>query len=133
MNIDHDKEWDADDATWKLLGEAEPRRASGRFADDALRAVRLLPNTDSRWAKFLGFAPWAGLGVAAYAVLVAFLLIQSPDGEIRKSSPVVTTSVTSAVEKWGEIAEVADIEMLSAAADDLELFSDQELVSLVGF
>lgn len=128
MKMDHEKEWDAEDATWKLLGEAAPRRASGRFADDTLRAVRLLPEGGSKWPKFLTFAPW--VGVAACGAVAAFMMIHSPDAEVKKISPVVTLS---AEEKWGEIAEVADIEMLAAAADDLDLFSDQELVSLVGF
>ena len=128
MKMENENEWDADDATWKLLGEAEPRRASARFADDALRAVKLLPEADAWWPKVLSFSPWAA--VAACGVLAAFMFIHSPYDDIRKDASVVTVS---AEEKWVAIAEVANAEMLAAAADDLDSFSDQELVSLVGF
>jgi len=122
------EEWGADDATWKLLGEAGPTRASGRFADDTVRAVKLLPEAGSWWPKIVSFSPWAG--VAAYGVLVAFLLLNGADEGTGEDSPVV---IVSAEEKWVAIAEVAEVEMLAAAADDLDSFSDQELVSLIGF
>ncbi len=46
---------------------------------------------------------------------------------------VVETRVQSDSENWGEIEDVADTEILVAAMDHLDEFSDQELVSLVGF
>ena len=122
------EEWGADDATWKLLGEAEPTRASGRFAEDAVRAVKLLPEAGSWWPKIVSFSPWAG--VAACGVLVAFLLLNGADEGNGEDSPVV---IVNAEEKWVAIAEVAEAEMLAAAADDLDSFSDQELVALIGF
>ena len=128
MKTDHENDWDAEDATWKLLGSAASRPASGRFADDTLRAVKLLPESKSPWPKLRFFAPWAG--AAACAVLAAVMFFPGSPDEISRPSPVVKVSVE---EKWVEIAEVADIEMLSAAADDLDSFSDQELVALVGF
>ncbi len=128
MKVDHEKEWEADDATWQLLGKAEPRRASARFADDALRAVKLLPEADPWWPKVLSFSPW--VAAAACGVLAVFTFMQSPTDDDRQNTTVVTGSTE---EKWGAIAEVADAEMLAAAADDLDSFSDQELVSLVGF
>ena len=39
-------DWNEKDAVWDLLGKAMPKEASGRFADDTLRAVRLLPEAD---------------------------------------------------------------------------------------
>ncbi len=128
MKMDDEKEWGAEDATWKLLGEAEPSRASGRFADDTLRAVKLLPEADPWWPKILTFSPWAG--VAACGALAVFLFMNGADEGAGQKDPVVT--VTSE-EKWVAIEEVAEAEMLAAAADDLDSFSDQELASLVGF
>ncbi len=128
MKTDDEKEWGADDATWKLLGEAEPSRASGRFADDTLRAVKLLPGADSWWLKIVSFSPW--VAAAACAVLAAFMLMNGTEGVSGGDAPVVSVS---AEEKWVVIAEVAEAEMLAAAADDLDSFSDQELASLVGF
>lgn len=128
MKMNDEKEWNVDDATWKLLGEAQPTRASGRFADDTLRSVKLLPEADSWWQKLVSISPWAG--VAACGVLVAFMFINEPNEDSGEDSPVV---IVSAEEKWVTISEVAEAEMLAAAADDLDSFSDQELVSLIGF
>jgi len=126
MNDKH--EWGADDATWKLLGEAEPTRASGRFADDTVRAVKLLPEAGSWWPKIVSFSPWAGF--AAFGVLATFMFVNGSDEGTGLGSQVVSVS---AEEKWVAISEVAEAEMLAAAAEDLDSFSDQELVSLIGF
>lgn len=128
MKMDDENEWGAEDATWKLLGEAKPSRASGRFADDTVRAMKLLPEGNSWWPKIVSFSPW--VGVAACGVLAVFLFTNGPDEGAGEQSPVVTVT---AEEKWVTIAEVAEAEMLAAAADDLDSFSDQELASLVGF
>lgn len=122
-------EWNEGDATWDLLGKAAPREAGGRFADDTLRAVKLLPEADPWWPKILTFSPLAGL--AACGVFAAFVLMDHPKGADGGESPVVT--VSSAEEQWVQIEEVAEAEMLAAAADHLDRFSDQELVSLIGF
>ncbi|QTN31482.1 hypothetical protein HZ994_03775 [Akkermansiaceae bacterium] len=127
MNDKHD--WEEGDATWDLLGKAVPKEASGRFADDTLRAVRLLPEADPWWPKILTFSPW--VAVAACAVFGVFVLI---DG----SEPVggggdVVSVPSGQEERWVQIEEVAEAEMLAAAADHLDRFSDQELVSLIGF
>jgi len=128
MKMNDEKEWGAEDTTWKLLGEAEPSRASGRFADDTLRVVKLLPEADSWWPKFFSFSAW--VGVAACILLTAFMLVNGSDeGNGERDSVAKLTSE----EKWVVIAEVAEAEMLAAAADDLDSFSDQELASLVGF
>lgn len=122
-----DNEWNEDDATWKLLVEAAPKQASWRFADDTLRAVRLLPEADAWWPRVLKFSPW--VAVAACGVVAAFAFVSGP---IEKAggdaSPIVSVD-----QKWGEIQDVAEVEMLSAAADHLDDFSDQELVTLIGF
>jgi hypothetical protein len=122
-------EWDERDAVWDLLGKAAPKEASGRFADDALRAVKLLPEADPWWPKIRTFSPWAA--VAACAAFAAFVFLNPPGETKSGSSPVVT--VTTADDQWVKIEEVAEAEMLAAAADHLDRFSDQELVTLIGF
>lgn len=128
MKMNDEKEWSTDDATWKLLGEAEQSRASGKFTDDTVRAVRLLPETDSWWPKIVSFSPWGG--VAAGGALAVFLFVNGSDERAGEQGSVVTVAPE---EKWVAIEEVAEAEMLAAAADDLDSFSDQELASLVGF
>ena len=121
--------WNERDAVWDLLGKAAPKEASGRFADDTLRAVKLLPEADPWWPKILSFSPW--VAAAACAAFAAFSFLNPPAETKAGRSPVV--SLPSEDEQWVEIEEVAEAEMLAAAADHLDRFSDQELVTLIGF
>lgn len=121
-------EWCEGDETWDLLGKSAPKRASDKFLDDTVRAAKLLPEADAWWPRVLRFSPLAA--IAACAMLAAVYFMQGAgDGEIK---PTVTVS-RETEEQWVQIEEVAEAEMLVAAADHLESFSDQELVSLIGF
>jgi hypothetical protein len=115
--------------TWELLGKATPRKAGGRFADDTLRVVKLLPEADPWWPRSLNFSPWFAL--AACAAVAAFLFLNAIESGGGGSPPVA--NARDEAEQWVEIEAVAAEEMLAAAADHLERFSDQELVTLVGF
>ena len=117
------EEWSEDDATWKLLEKSERIQAGGRFADDAVRAVKLLPKRDYWWGRFVSAAPWCG--VTACGAVAVLYFIQLPDSR--------NGSDASSAENWVEIEEVAQTEMLSAAVDHLDQFSDQELATLIGF
>ncbi len=128
MKMKEENDWSADDATWKLLGEATPTRAGARFADDVVRSVKLLPDGDSWWSRAVSLSPW--VGVAACVALAAFLFLNGPEAGVEGESLVV---VGGAEGKWSEIEEFADTEMLAAVADHPDSFSDQELVSLIGF
>lgn len=125
---EEDANWDANwDATWELLGKAAPGKASGRFADDTLRAVKLLPEANPWWPKVLRFSPW--VAVAACGVFAALFFLNPPVENVPK--PVA--GKTGMEEQWAEIEAVAEEELLAAAADHLDRFSDQELVTLIGF
>lgn len=128
MKMSEQKDQGEKDATWELLGKAAPKKASGRFADDTLRAVKLLPEADPWWPKALTFSPWVAL--AACGALAVFLLL-NPAG-VENRSPAVA-GVSDDEDQWVEIEAVAEEEMLAAAADHLDRFSDQELVTLIGF
>jgi len=129
MKMRRDDEWNEDDATWKLLGDAAPKKASGRFADDTLRAVRLLPEADPWWPKILTFSPWAAL--AACGVFAVFFLMEEDSKP--GSGGGIAHAPANQEDQWVQIEEVAEAEMLAAAADHLDRFSDQELVTLIGF
>lgn len=129
MKKNSSDEWDEDDATWKLLGKAAPTEVRSRFTDDAVRAVKLLPEADPWFTKVSFFASWAA--VAACGVFaVSFFLNENDRGE--SSAPVVA-EVAEEQQDWESMEEMADAEMLLAAVDHLDQFSDQELVSLIGF
>jgi hypothetical protein len=121
-------DWKEGDATWELLGKAAPKEAGSRFADDTLRAVKLLPEADPWWSRILSSSPW--VAVAACAGLAAFIFLKPPVEPTIVHKP--RTDV-QAEKQWVEIEEVADEELLAAAADHLDRFSDQELVTLIGF
>lgn len=140
----HNEHWDENDATWLLLGKAAPKQASRRFADDVVRAVRLLPEADSVWPRILKFSGWS---LAATCVVLAVSLFIDPI----KNSPTIVDrgSLTHAGvpirvsnkvpeignndAQWKQIEDVAQAELLAAAADHLEEFSDEDLVTMIGF
>ncbi len=84
--------------------------------------------TDSWWPGIVSLSPW--IGAAACCVLGAFMLMDGRNDPTTAGGAVVTVTQE---DKWVDITEVAEAEMLAAAADDLDSFSDQELASLVGF
>jgi hypothetical protein len=136
----HKEEWREGDETWQLLGKSVPKRASARFADDVVRAVRLLPEADPVWPRILKFSRWAV--VAACVVFTASILIDplekdsSPaTGQTDQPKPSEVSAVATANNEvvWQQIEDVAHAELLAAAADHLEEFSDRDLVTMMGF
>jgi hypothetical protein len=141
----HNEEWREGDATWRLLGKAAPKQASARFADDVVRAVRLLPEVDSFWPRILKFSSW--VAVAACLVLIASIFFDSPaansDGGLAGShgpKPIVSAgeiirvnAVVNQEAQWEQIEDVAQAELLAAAAEHLDEFSNQDLVMMIGF
>lgn len=134
MRMKGDDDWCEDDATWRLLGEAVERRASGRFTDDTLRAVRLLPEGGGGWRRMLRPVCWltGGAAVAACGVVAMFSLMGWVDGGGGAEVAGVEVKVAAA-EEWVMIEEAVTVELLAAAADHPEDFSDGELVALIGF
>ena len=129
-----DDSWEHD-AVWKLLDQAPPPAASRRFVADTLRAARLAGQPSaSWWTRQLRPLPLAS-GLAAAAACIA-LLLMLPD---RQAVPVVAGSSNSQsaeeiqASQFADIQEIADAELLNSAADQLDDFSDLELVSLIGF
>lgn len=123
-----DDSWESD-AVWKLLDQAPPVQASSRFAADVLRAARLASPAPASawWERLLSPAPLTGLATCAAAVALTFVAwtAGSPTPEI---SPKLASAPHAA-----EIQEIAETATLLAALDQLDDFSDHELVSLIGF
>lgn len=126
MNNDphtNDDSWESD-AVWKLLDASPLRAASPRFADNTVRAVRLLPELNPWWKRLFAPAPLAGLTGATAAVVFALVTLTH--------QPVNTVAVLDTPHVH-TIQDIAESETLIAAADQLDDFSDNELVSLIGF
>lgn len=122
----NNEHWDEDDATWRLLGKAAPKQASGRFADDVVRAVRLLPEAEPVWPRILKFSRWS---LVAACVVLTVSIFMDPVATVPTKAP----SVADNEAQWEQIEDVAQAELLAAAAEHLDEFSDQDLVTMIGF
>ena len=120
-----DESWE-NDAVWKLLEQAPPAQASGRFVDDTVRAARLMGQAQPWWKRLFAPVPLAGLAGATAALVFSISGVFGP-GQPATPGPVVDSMVTE------QIQEIAETETLIAAVDNLDNFSDRELVTLIGF
>lgn len=112
--------WSEEDSTWHLLEKAAGKKASAGFLDKTTRAVQNLPQTSQEKSKILHFSSWIALA-ACMALAALFLLKPKP------------TALASDQEYWEQIETVAEQEILLSRADDLESFSNQELLAIMGF
>jgi hypothetical protein len=121
-----------DDPIWDLLRQSPGVQASPQFADRVMRQIRTqeataLGGMAAWWQRF--FAPkvlWSCGAAAAIALgsYVAVTLVPEPQG---------TLVVQHDVDEFASLEEVANQELLLAATDHLNDFSDTELVSLISY
>ncbi len=121
-----DESWE-NDAVWKLLDQAPPASAGPRFVDDTVRAARLLGQAQPWWKRVFAPLPLAGMAGAATALVLSLGGLFGPAG-----APAGGHGFADAAHA-AEIQEIAETETLIAATDHLDQFSDNELVSLIGF
>lgn len=135
MNTSHPSNHNSDedlnnDPIWDLLRQSPSVDASPAFADRVMRAVRMQEKPLSFWQKLWATPLWArsACGLGALAAAITFAVVLLPD-------PVPTSTVAQAntADVFADLDEVASQEMLLAATDHLNEFSDTELVSLIGF
>ena len=121
-----DDSWESD-AVWRLLDQAPPKLASAHFAATTVRAARLTSTRKPWWSRLLSPAPLAGL--AATTAALAFAVISLVGPAKLPASQIAMLDSPQAV----AIQDIAETETLIAAADQLDDFSDNELVGLIGF
>ena len=117
-----DDSWESD-AVWKLLDQATLKSAGPRFVEDTVRAAKLEVKIKPWWSRLFAPAPLAGLAAATAALAFAVVSLVGP-----ASAPVMLDSPQAVA-----IQDIAETETLLAAVDQLDDFSDTELVSLIGF
>lgn len=122
MNRHDDNDLDKD-PVWALLDRAPLRTASPRFADDVVRAAKLMAPEKPWWLRL----PALGLGSLAAAAAALTLLLHSPQATTPPPSGTVAQATIA------ELQETADEEALAFASEHIDQLSDPELVSLVGF
>ncbi len=122
-----DDSWESD-AVWKLLDQTPPQTAGPRFAADVVRAARL-STSDIKpwWSRLLSPAPLAGFAAATAAVTLTVVSLFGPGGHPASQIAVLDSPQAVAIQ------DIAETETLIAATDQLDDFSDNELVSLIGF
>ena len=121
-----DDSWESD-AVWKLLDQAPPKTAGVRFADDTLRAARLLGAPKPGWSRMFSPAPLAGFAAATAALAFAVVSLVGPTPTSSPQPAALNSPQAVAIQ------DIAETETLIAAVDQLDDFSDRELVSLIGF
>ena len=125
--LQNDDSWE-NDPIWKLLDQSPPTTASPSFADHTVRAARLAGQETSWWSRIFAPFPLGGLAAAAAACVIAIVWLQN-DTSSETGNQVATANSNA----FAEIQEIAETEVLLSAVDDLDQFSDMELVSLIGF
>ena len=113
---------------WNLLAKSPTTQASTHFVSDTVRLARLTEQVQPWWKRWLRPLPLSGLAVAtaALAFSVTGLLQQIPDSQPSPSAHFNSPQAEN-------IQDIAETEILIAAADNPGNFSDQELVCLLGF
>ncbi len=114
---------------WDLLAKSPTTQAGPNFVSDTVRLARLTEQDQPWWKRLWKPSPANGL-VAVFAACLVFMITgifhilpDSPSSpEARFDSPQAET-----------IQDIAETEVLIAAADNPGDFSDQELACLLGF
>jgi hypothetical protein len=117
------------DAVWQLLDRVPPAAAGTRFVEDTVRMARLTVEIKPWWHRLLAPLPVVGITAAGAAVIFALTLI-SQVGPEKISSPQLAALDSP---QAAAIQDIAETETLLAAVDQLDDFSDNDLVGLIGF
>ena len=115
------------DPVWDLLRESAAQRPGPNFAANVVRAARLEKPAKPWWSRLLIPASVGGvLAGAAALVAVVFTLQSNPGNGGRSDMEVLPGSLV-------DLQEDAETEAFLAAAEHLADYSDEELVSMIGF
>jgi len=114
--------WESD-AVWKLLDSAPAPKASPRFADNTLRALRNSTPKFSWWKSLLTPAPLISLSTTAAVAALAIAFF--PNSE--------TTPIHDDFELSTASDEITEINTLIASIDHIDELSDSELIALIGY
>ena len=122
-----------EDEVWSLLDKSAPPQAGPLFSRNILREIRLEESQPSRsfWTRL----PWARFALpVALLFLIALGLVSI--GPEKGNSPDSANSLANNTSSQGQesaplVEALLEEELLIAAADHPELFSDEDLVALL--
>jgi len=113
------------DRLWDLLAKAPPAAPSPMFARNVVRAVRLDGLPSPAWRQWFTPRRFGALAAAAAVVLAFLAWPERSQGPSHSGSDPVALSA--------DLEGIVEEELLLAAADDPSIFSDAELLVLLGF
>ena len=118
-----------DDVVWNLLDDASPADPPPRFVEETLRRVRLEEDKQkSQWWKLI-FAPKPLIGTAGVALATIVIVISLPSDPSPSNSTIAETPQIN--EDFDQLEDSFATELLSGAAEDPSLLSDEEIVALL--
>ena len=118
-----------DDAVWNLLGDATPTELPPRFVNETLRRIRLEEDIQkSRWWKVV-FAPKPLIGAAGAALATIAIVISLPSDPSPSNRTIAETPQIN--EDFDQLEDSFATELLSGAAEDPTLLSDEEIIALL--
>lgn len=123
-----------DDGVWQALEKATATTPGPSFVENTVKTARLIPqDPEPWWQRLLGSAramrptTLAGLTAATAALAIAVVSLSSKQDTHSAAAHGFDS------EQALTIQEIAETEVLIAAAENPSEFSDQELVCLLGF
>jgi hypothetical protein len=118
-----------DDVVWNLLDDVTATDPPPRFVQETLRRIRLEEdNRKSRWWTVL-FAPKPLIGIAGAALATIVIAISLPSGPSPSHRLIAETPQVT--EDFDQLEDTFATELLSGAAEDPTLLSDEEIVALL--
>jgi hypothetical protein len=119
-----------DDALWNLLGKAQPPEASDFFSRNVMREIRLAKQApQSCWQKLAQTLRRPQLAIGLAVVLVAFITILALP--LPPHSDSKTPQLVNAPAGEETLPNYLDEELLLVAADEPDLFSDEEVLAML--
>lgn len=118
-----------DDVVWNLLDDATPTELPPRFVNETLRRIRLEEDIQkSRWWK-VAFAPKPLIGAAGAALATIAIVISLPSDPSPSNRTISETPQFN--EDFDQLEDSFATELLSEAAEDPTLLSDEEIIALL--
>lgn len=117
------------DPVWELLRESAAQRPGPNFASNVVRAARLETQAKPWWSRLLIPASLGGVLAGAAAIVVVTLTLQTNPGGSTSPTPYQPIADSS----LADLQDDYETEVFLAAAEHLGDYSDEELVSMIGF
>ena len=129
MKRDHSSGDFEKDPVWDLLRESAAHRPGPNFAADVVRAARMQPPAKPWWSRLIIPASVGSVLAGAAALVTVMLTLQSNPG----ASSHATVSNIPGDSSLADLQDDLEAEVFVAAAEHLGDYSDEELVSMIGF